>query len=378
MITTTSWQHERDCCQFLEMQRPPRADYSHRRPLTPPVTSEEDSTAQQITLPSTAAMKPSSIFKALKSKVHSRRQTSHQQPTTYTRKAYDQTQAPLLRLPAELRNAIFQQVIGGFILHLVTYRQGIHHVTCSGDESCSGCQTRSLMLEVHDMKRQKVAAWTRLFRSAASLLSLLKTCRTIYSEAVGLLYSTNTFDFADLFTFLDFVAAIPPARANQVQHINLSWLFRHTIYACVGFLPLFHRSTWEDVWTTMATLRGLRSLRVQLADQEMDGQQFLRLYWYLDIVEHIAALDTTADVRITIPRLSGVESVPRHDFMQRMVDEIPPDNKHSKQWLDDTRLTSLGPTPSGPHLKCSHCSSLPQRRGFSMLKKRCSCCLAPL
>ncbi|EKG10242.1 hypothetical protein MPH_12692 [Macrophomina phaseolina MS6] len=170
-------------------------------------------------------------------------------------------------------------------------------------------------------------------------------------------------------------ALSPPTLRSE--HINLSWLFRHTIYPCVGFLPPFHRSACEEVWTTMATLPGLRSLHVQLADQEIDGRS-LRSCWYLDIVEYIAALDTTGNVRIIIPHFSGVDSVPRHDPMQRMVNEIPPDDEYSKQWLDGTRLTLLGPTPAGPHLKCSHCSSLPQRRGFSMLKKRCSCFLGPL
>ncbi|TQV91305.1 hypothetical protein IF1G_10186 [Cordyceps javanica] len=58
---------------------------------------------------------------------------------------------------------------------------------------------------------------------AVHLISLLQTCRLLYSEAVHVLYSENTFDFTYADSLVYFAESILPDRLARVRRINITW-----------------------------------------------------------------------------------------------------------------------------------------------------------
>lgn len=73
---------------------------------------------------------------------------------------------------------------------------------------------------------QEDAGQERRWGHELGVLSLLRSCRLIYTEAVPLLYSTPTFSFSHTgpLTFLASTATILPHRRNAIRNINLSYL----------------------------------------------------------------------------------------------------------------------------------------------------------
>lgn len=57
--------------------------------------------------------------------------------------------------------------------------------------------------------------WTADFQPGENLLAVLLTYRRIYRQTTSALYSTNTFDFSDLFTLLDFVGLDKKLQTND-------------------------------------------------------------------------------------------------------------------------------------------------------------------
>lgn len=150
-----------------------------------------------------------------------------------TPSALNQLQSPLFKPPAEIRDAIFEYALDGQTLHVITYRnrsssentsttdtdgssqiinhqQSLHHVACSRStkEYCSGCEAQTRILACGPSQpflTISALMWTADFQPGENLLADLLTCRRIYRRTTSVLYSTNTFDFSDLFTLLDFV-----------------------------------------------------------------------------------------------------------------------------------------------------------------------------
>ncbi|OCL03183.1 hypothetical protein AOQ84DRAFT_442893 [Glonium stellatum] len=124
--------------------------------------------------------------------------------------------SPLLRLPAELRNRIYELVIGGQMIH-------IHAVRCLCKEpkkyvvkyfiGCSTCKLKKSEFEIHSRwlhsnRSNSLDTWEHRHEKCEALfcnmngsrtrifdLSLLRTCKQLYYETRLLPYSTNTFSF---------------------------------------------------------------------------------------------------------------------------------------------------------------------------------------
>ncbi|KAF2633062.1 hypothetical protein BU25DRAFT_88239 [Macroventuria anomochaeta] len=120
----------------------------------------------------------------------------------------DQSQSALMRLPAELREQIWKDVILGT-------DDGVIEL---GWRSTGRGRGRASAYKVTFEKPRD--EW------GTGVLGMLCSCRVIYSEAIGLLYSLPTFSFRfqNIGTFLAFVCAIPPHRREQIKYLDLCWL----------------------------------------------------------------------------------------------------------------------------------------------------------
>lgn len=54
------------------------------------------------------------------------------------------------------------------------------------------------------------------------ILSLLRTCRRVYSDVIPYLYSKPTFSFQDTLPFLAFVASIPPSHFQHIRSVTIN------------------------------------------------------------------------------------------------------------------------------------------------------------
>lgn len=188
----------------------------------------------------------------------------------------DQTQSGFLsKLPIDIRLIIYDMVLGGNMLHLTTRgpRGGIYKTVCQhpntpDDQShhvcCSPDQSQSIPdnpFESTDTKRPE------------GLLSLLLTCRRVYSEAVDVLYHANTFEFTQhlaAFTFL--CQQIPPQRLPRIRRLRLH--MRLPRHPCCNTRS---QRDWNDLWIFF--------------QQSMPGLQhlYLRLQMLQPVEEHIAS-----------------------------------------------------------------------------------------
>ena len=67
-------------------------------------------------------------------------------------------------------------------------------------------------------------------------LALLQTCRQTYSEAIPILYGTNTFAAHNLWDLIDFSRAILPGRLAMVSSLDVKWLYYDFPFVAQGVL----------------------------------------------------------------------------------------------------------------------------------------------
>jgi hypothetical protein len=105
------------------------------------------------------------------------------------------------------------------------------------------------------------AASLKLEIAAARLTC--KPCNS-YSEAIDLLYTQNGFYFNDLDTIWWFASTVLPRRLNVVRFLFIEW--DCVCYWIPGLRvpPPYDRYTWFKVWQIIASMEGLRELRVRL------------------------------------------------------------------------------------------------------------------
>lgn len=167
----------------------------------------------------------------------------------------------LSKLPYDLRVIIYEMVLGGMVLHLSAQspRSRILHHICQTPEKvreegshhiCSGYSTVC-----------PTSSPRETFPQASGLLPLLVSCRRIYSEAVHILYSTNTFEFTQNFAAFTFLKVmLPPQRLASLRHFRL--------YMRIPRHPATNKRAtrdWQNLWTFFASeMTGLRSLYIEL------------------------------------------------------------------------------------------------------------------
>ncbi|OCL10800.1 hypothetical protein AOQ84DRAFT_336894 [Glonium stellatum] len=103
-------------------------------------------------------------------------------------------ESPLLKLPGELRNKIWNYVLGDRTLH-------IEH-TAANDLTAEGERPRDLT-------------------NRGLSLCCLRVCRQIYTEARHLPYSSNTFAFRNTSTYQFFTPSLLPKQRRLITKLNL-------------------------------------------------------------------------------------------------------------------------------------------------------------
>jgi hypothetical protein len=194
-------------------------------------------------------------------------------------KTRSQSGSPLFtRLPTEIRFMIWADVLGDHFLHVAQGPKRLVAIDCgenSGPETrshgCWRCTTASVVMEsvsyIDECRRDGYRDGHPT--KPANLLSLLQTCRIIYTETMPILYKTNTFDFNHIDTLVYFQRCILPQRLDQVRFLRLEWYFE---YLHVGLAHMArHRNltTWSEICDALASFTGLQELTLYL-----DGYTF--------------------------------------------------------------------------------------------------------
>ncbi|KAL8904244.1 MAG: hypothetical protein Q9207_003405 [Kuettlingeria erythrocarpa] len=167
-------------------------------------------------------------------------------------------------LPLEIRQEIYKYVVGCKRVHIVRRGKQMAHVRCKCLDTADTDFTRTCRLAARRTHQRD----SRLASTSNGNVALLTTCRQIYTEAVGILYSTNTFDFDHQDLFLFFARSILPQRLAMIR----------TLHLCLGtanidqpFPPSGEPALngWSLMWETIGReMLALRHLRLRLTEED--------------------------------------------------------------------------------------------------------------
>ncbi|KAL8994268.1 MAG: hypothetical protein Q9169_005703 [Polycauliona sp. 2 TL-2023] len=160
-------------------------------------------------------------------------------------------QPSFLRLPVELRLAIYTMAMGNQRLEL---KHVSKHIVLQ----------ERLEVEVVYFppgimtKKKKLVDWNmQLYH-----LSLPLTCRQIYRETIDLLYSSNTFALDEPHALINLTTCcLPPQRLQAIKNLEVTWKqpdpdpMDDSVYDEIA---------WQECWTLIATKLKLSSLKVRV------------------------------------------------------------------------------------------------------------------
>jgi len=136
--------------------------------------------------------------------------------------AQNQNQSPFLKLPPEIRNQIFQLVLGGNLIHI--FGEGCLHLVCphkdSEDEACE--QYLRTSKDEDYITRHRFCLSSKFDQAPLLSLSLLYACKQTYFEARCLPYSLNTFFFHDSKSLQGFVSSLHAKQLHAISSVHLS------------------------------------------------------------------------------------------------------------------------------------------------------------
>ncbi len=100
-------------------------------------------------------------------------------------------------------------------------------------------------------------------RTDGGVLSILKSCRKLYAEAIDTLYQSQTFALANLETMILFSVTILPQRLNVVRSLQLTYKLGN----CGRWNEVEDLSEWRRVCGILSSMRALEELRVDIKDR---------------------------------------------------------------------------------------------------------------
>ncbi|KAF5877406.1 uncharacterized protein Bfra_001773 [Botrytis fragariae] len=176
-------------------------------------------------------------------------------------------------LPSEVRMVIYKWVLGGKVLHIVRWKNKLGHIVCECDRRDSDVGTREedacIVAGCRGVKIQGGSGvYERVGEGSGSLLQLLqigakpKANKHSYSEAISLLYSTNTFNFDSMESFISFSNEILPRRFDSITSVTLDFSFDTS--------SLYNESSsndvprWERTWMILGSMKSLKSLKATI------------------------------------------------------------------------------------------------------------------
>lgn len=165
----------------------------------------------------------------------------------------------LSRLPIEIRQKIYHLLLGGRLIHVLLNPDKLAHHQCTADTHAD--QERRCLPNI----RQSTIPRRHVLPPSQISISLLRTCRQVYAEALYIVYSTNIFDFDDLSVFNHLAASIPSVGLASIKTIHLLWFSpRPQFLGAFTEDPIrapFDDTTYIQFWNTLASqMPSLKSL----------------------------------------------------------------------------------------------------------------------
>lgn len=259
--------------------------------------------------------------------------------------------SPLLRLPLEIRNKIWSEVLGERLIHLqyfyddevsfetnedlhrglnwsseleTTYGSAWRHVVCEKDcpenqedEERTTAKGENYSLRPHQycefdlnyepIKPNEIYEEWSCFDRDMMRLSVLRSCRQISVEANNILWTTNTFSFADATTLKRFMMTRTINQKRSIKSVRLQME-----------LESYGYKEWNSVlnMALVRSLSGLRRLRVRI-EHPMDAKRYdyaksnniLYSSTYCEGLQKVSTLSLT-EVEIAV---RNPQYMPKHD-----------------------------------------------------------------
>ncbi|KAF2021074.1 hypothetical protein BU24DRAFT_14337 [Aaosphaeria arxii CBS 175.79] len=119
--------------------------------------------------------------------------------------------------PYEIREMIWQYALGGHHIHIVKRKGKLGSIYCPANGALDLDHTDLCCLSRDQRGYHTATGWP----SHARPLSLLGSCRQIYSESINFLYSSNTFSFDEFSTLIDFFPTLIPKRRALISSVHM-------------------------------------------------------------------------------------------------------------------------------------------------------------
>ena len=170
--------------------------------------------------------------------------------------------SPLLRLPFEHLSQIYELALGDNVLKIRHKYFKIAHERLSAPYTT----TNASPLLFHGASEAQPFLYPNHFSTTG--LPLLLTCRSIYREAIHLLYTSNTFFISDL-SALNHWADLPllrPQRLAEIRHLSVRWAYYSDPEHFLGSAAApYDWGTWSRFWEIVAThMPGLKKLELRM------------------------------------------------------------------------------------------------------------------
>ncbi|KAF2492917.1 hypothetical protein BU16DRAFT_564219 [Lophium mytilinum] len=182
---------------------------------------------------------------------------------------HDQAQSPLFgkRFPAELRIAIYEAVLGDPVrlMHIVPHEDGskrVGHRRCIELDCPYPTWQHKCFGKYED---ERGMHHRRTPQTHDKLLSLLVSCRLIYSDAIGILYTANYFSLKGARGMLEMRSIVPAPQWHAIRYLHVSTLFlTPRSYWLHQDFPPENYINWADGCKALQKLQNIRSIRFEI------------------------------------------------------------------------------------------------------------------
>ncbi|OCK73665.1 hypothetical protein K432DRAFT_387273 [Lepidopterella palustris CBS 459.81] len=176
--------------------------------------------------------------------------------------------SPLLLLPQELRDQIWDYAYGGSSIHVRMLHGELLHAVCQEEHFLNPLHLSSLKRpqDVYHETDPPVPETRRhesCFRNLRLDIGFLRTSRQVYCETVPVLYGRNTLSFPDAASCVAFAKALRAEQGRMVRSVHLDFLLPefqtcgHSNKACKASLTAFFpslKAVHISMWLNMSSL----------------------------------------------------------------------------------------------------------------------------
>ena len=188
--------------------------------------------------------------------------------------------SPLLSLPLEIKNLIYELIFGGNIIHInqnpnkggAKFKSTICRAAISEEEAQKNFDDETnheWFVPANEDRhsccryRKGTTSGDENQRPQLPRLDALRCCRQMYNEAHHVPYSANTFSCADPRTLQNFIHSL--ARGDYDNHLAVRSLIIEVVYSCASSCETSNHSNWRKTLSTCAKhLKNLNRVNISL------------------------------------------------------------------------------------------------------------------